>query len=159
MANYTGVKGNKGGKMARKSSIYIDYSALESYLDRLKAVEADVNQVVADAMEKIGAEVQEETKQALEDANLPAKGKYSKGNTLRSVISDPKAEKGRNIIEISLGFDKTKPGAGGFLITGTPKMQPDKKLQAIYGSKGKEKRLNQQLQEELEKAIHERMGN
>ncbi len=57
-----------------------------------------------------------------------------------------------------MGFDKTKPGAGGFLITGTPKMQPVKPLAQIYGSKKYEKQMTKEIQEELEKTIQERMS-
>ena len=34
-----------------------------------------------------------------------------------------------------VGFDYSKKGAGGFLISGTPRMRPDTELQRIYRRK------------------------
>lgn len=160
MANPRGYHshGTQGGKYARKRMLSLDYSALDEYIERLRAIEADVEEIVSDALEKGAQKVQQDTEKAIESANLPAKGRYSHGATMRSVIRDPKAYKDGRAIEVSLGFDKTKPGAGGFLITGTPKMQPVKPLAQIYGSKKYEKQMTKEIQEELEKAIQERMS-
>lgn len=157
MANYTGAKWNKGGKLARKKFLSLDSSALDSYIERLHAIEADVEKVVSDALEDAAVKVQEDTIKALDASKLPAHGKYSKGNTKESVIKDPKATMAHKCVEVPLGFDKTKPGAGGFLITGTPKMQPDRALANIYGSKKYERDINNAVQAELKKAIDERM--
>ena len=62
-------------------------------------------------------------------------------------------------MEIDIGFDKTMPGAGGFLITGTPKMQPNKELAKIYGTKTYEKTLKKDVGELLQSKIDERLGS
>ena len=161
MANPRGYHshGSQGGKYARKQFLSLDYSAIAEYIEQLRSIEADVEGIMAEALEEAADQVQEDTKKALDASNLPAKGKYSKGKTLQAVITDPKAvvEQGRSVT-ISLGFDKTKPGAGGYLITGTPKMQPDKALARIYGSKKYEKDINKVIQEHLDEAIKERMS-
>ena len=158
MPNYKGAKWNKGGKLARKQFLSLDYSAFDSYIERLRAIEADVDQVVADALENAAEKVQEDTIKAIEKSKLPAKGKYSQGDTENSVIRDIKPTVTRNYVEVKLGFDKTKPGAGGFLITGTPRMQPDRALVNIFGSKKYETDITNEIQKELEKAIKERMS-
>ena len=60
--------------------------------------------------------------------------------------------------EIGLGFDKAKPGAGGFLITGTPKMQPNNALVDIFGRKKYESQIKSDLEEVLQDEIDQRMG-
>ena len=88
---------------------------------------------------------------------LPATGKYSTGDTKKS-IAEPKVVWSGTVAEVGLGFDKTKPGAGGFLITGTPRMEPDRKLEKIYARKKYLKQINEDLSEVLENAIDEVMG-
>lgn len=158
MANTTGIKWNKGGALARKQFISLEGDAFTSYIDALRRVDADVEEVVSNALENAAEKVQEDTIKALEPAKLPAKGIYSQGETKESVLRDIKPVASRRYVEVSLGFDKTKPGAGGFLITGTPRMQPDNALVKIYGSKKYNNDITKQVTDELEKAIKERMG-
>lgn len=141
----------------RKQFISLEYGAFDSYIERLRSVEADVEKVVADAMEKAAEKVQEDTIKALEKSHLPAKGKYSQGDTENSVVRDLKPTVTRQYVEVKLGFDKTRPGAGGFLITGTPKMQPDRALAQIYGSRKYQTDITNQIKKDLDKAIKERM--
>ena len=98
----------------RKAMISIDFSAFDSYAEQLDNLGADLQEIFTSAMEEVGAEIQEDTINALEKANLPAKGVYSKGTTENQVIRDPKVEWHGTVGEMPLGFDKTKPGAGGF---------------------------------------------
>jgi hypothetical protein len=63
-----------------------------------------------------------------------------------------------SIAEIGVGFDFDKPGAGGFLITGTPRMAPDKALNKIYKSKKYMKDVQQEMIEVFQKEIIARMG-
>lgn len=141
----------------RKQFISLEYGAFDSYIERLRSVEADVEKVVADAMEEAAEKVQQDTIKALEKSHLPAKGKYSHGDTEESVVRDLKPTVTRQYVEVKLGFDKTRPGAGGFLITGTPKMQPDRALAQIYGSRKYQTDITNQIKEDLDKAIKERM--
>ena len=60
------------------------------------------------------------------------------------------------MIEIGLGFDKSKPGAGGFLITGTPKMAPDYKLEDLYVRKRYKNKLVKEIGESLQDEIDKR---
>lgn len=162
MANKTGAKWNKGGSMARKRSLDIDFSQLGSLIEKLENLDADIEKIVGDAMEEAGEQVQQDTIEALAPAYLPAKGKYSHGETEASVVRDVKVTWGGSIGEMDLGFDKTKPGAGGFLITGTPKMEPDKRLEDIYSrkktSRAYEKRIVEKIGETLQEEIDKRMG-
>jgi hypothetical protein len=160
MANPRGYHshGSQGGKYARKQMLHLDYSAIGIYIEQLQRLEASVEGIVGEAMEKAAEKVQADTEKAVESSKLPAKGIYSKGDTEKSIIKDPKASVSGRYVEVPLGFDKTKPGAGGYLITGTPKMQPDKALERIYGSKKYEKDMNNAIKEELDKAVKEIMG-
>lgn len=164
MANSQGHRthGTKGGKYARKRSLDIDYSSLGELTEKLEALGANLEQVIGAAMEKAGEQVQQDTVNALADAYLPAKGEYSHGETEASVVRDVKVQWGASVGTMPLGFDKTKSGAGGWLITGTPKMQPDKKLEDIYSrkttSRAYEKRVKTQIEKDLEDEIERRLN-
>lgn len=134
----------------------IDFSCFSDYAEKLEKLGADLQQVFDKVMLDAAEEVQQETKAALSSANLPAKGRYSRGKTMDSVI-EPKVEWNGSIAEVKLGFDKSKPGAGGFLITGTPKMAPDNKLNEIYAGKKFERQINKKIKEALQEEIDKRM--
>ena len=142
----------------RKSMLSIDFSNFSDYAEKLDELGADLKKVFADAMEQAAETVQEDTLEALESAYLPADGIYSKGITKQQVITNAKVEWSGYVGEIGLGFDKSKPGAGGFLITGTPKMQPDYKLEDIYGRKKYENHIKKDIEEVLQAEIDRIMG-
>lgn len=158
MANRTGAKWTKGGSLSRKRMLDIDFSNFEEYVEKLDLLGASLKEVFSKAMEEAAEKVQQDTIAALEDVNLPASGIYSQGDTKESVIVDPKTRWEGNLGEIPLGFDKTRKGAGGFLITGTPKMKPDYALEKIYGTRRYENQLKKQIEKALQKEIDRIMG-
>ena len=137
----------------RKNYISIDMYAFADYADKLDKLGADLKKSLGEAMEKGADKVEEDVLKAIESGNLPAKGKYSRGTTKKSVIQNAKVKWSGSQGEIGVGFDKSKPGAGGWLITGTPKMQPDQKLAKIFQSKKYAKTINDEIKKELEKQL------
>ena len=68
---------------------------------------------------------------------LPAGGKYSHGDTEKSIDNEMRTEWNALTGEIKVGFDLKKSGMKSiFLMYGTPKMKPVAGLKnAIYGAK------------------------
>lgn len=143
---------------SRKNSLSIDFSNFAEYAERLDELNADLKEIFQDAMEQAAETVEWDIMDALADANLPALGKYSQGATEASVIRDAKVQWQGMLGEIPIGFDKTMPGAGGWLITGTPKMRPDYKLEDIFSRRKYEKKIMKQIEEHLQEEIDERLG-
>lgn len=86
--------------------------------------------------------------------SLPAGGKYSTGETKKSLDTDMAVNWDGDIANIKVGFDFSKSGPTSiFLMYGTPRMAPVKGLKAaIYG--GKTKKEIAELQEaEMAKTI------
>lgn len=156
--NRTGKKWNKGGSGRRNKGLYLDFSEFEWYAEKLDLLGADLQKVIGDAMEQAAETVQEDVEEAMAKVNLPAGGKYSDGQTEASILRDVKVTWRGSYGEIGLGFDKTRPGAGGFLITGTPRMRPNYKLEDIFARKKYRKKIMDQIQEELQAAIDAYMG-
>lgn len=91
---------------------------------------------------------------------LPAKGRYSTGDTAASIDRDMNIEwKGFNG-EIKVGFDLKQSGLKSiFLMYGTPRMRPVRGLKtAIYGAKA-QKEIARIQEEALNKVIQRIMGN
>lgn len=141
-----------------RNLLKLDTSGFEDYIAQLEKLEADVKPIVEDALNKAGETITKDTIDAVAEPNLPRGGKYSTGETKESIITNPKVKWSGSIAEIGVGFDFTKPGAGGFLITGTPRMAPDKPLNKIYKSKKYMKDIQEDMTEIFQKEINRRMG-
>jgi hypothetical protein len=142
----------------RGKMLSIDFSAFSDYAEQLDNLGADLKQVIGDAMDQAAETVQDDVIEAMSAVNLPAGGKYSQGDTMSQIIKDAKTVWHGSQGEIGLGFDKTKAGAGGFLITGTPKMRPNYALEDIFSRKKYLTKIMKQISEELQDAIDERIG-
>lgn len=158
MANVLGLKWNRGGSKARKNYIAVDFSNFEAYAEKLDRLNADLKKIFGDAMEDAAKQVQEDTRKAVENANLPAGGIYSDGETKASILRDVTPKWSGYMGEVHLGFDKTKPGAGGFLITGTPKMAPDAPLAEMYSGRKYQRQINKKIEEHLQKELNKLGG-
>lgn len=86
--------------------------------------------------------------------NLPAKGRYSTGNTKQSIDEDMTVDWQGMTASIKVGFDFKKSGLKSiFLMYGTPKMPPVAGLKAaIYGTKT-QKKIGAIQEEALQKVI------
>lgn len=145
--------------MAKRSKMLsLDASAFADYIEKLDKLGADLQETIGDAMDEAGEKVQSDVTEAMAASNLPAKGKYSTGETMESIIKDPKTVWHGSNGELDLGFDKSKPGAGGFLITGTPKMKPNYKLGDIFSRKSYSRKIKLQIEKALQNEIDKRMG-
>lgn len=89
---------------------------------------------------------------------LPAGGKYSTGDTERSIDKDNTVEWEGFTGSIKVGFDFKKSGLKSiFLMYGTPKMQPVAGLKAAIYSSKTQKQIGQIQAEELNRVIKELM--
>lgn len=136
--------------MAR-NTLKLQLGGFQELITKLDSLQGDVKKAVTDALEQTGETIGEDTVDAVDNANLPAKGEYSKGQTKASIITNPLVHWSGNQAEIGVGFDYSKKGAGGFLITGTPRMKPDYELQKIY----KRKKYMNQIQNDMADVVND----
>lgn len=140
-----------------KNRIQLQLGGFDELITKFDELGGDVKDILTMAFEDAGEDVGVRTKEAMDDADLPAKGKYSSGDTKKSVIINPKATWNGSRVEIGVGFDKLKNGVGTLLITGTPRMRPNYELEKLFVRKGYMKELNDQISETLTDAIIEKM--
>lgn len=134
--------------MAR-NTLKLDTSGFTEMLRQLDGLGGNVQKAVEDALMQSAETIKEDTIAAIDASNLPARGKYSTGSTKESIVSDSRITWEGMIASVPVGFDFSIPGAGGFLITGTPRMQPDRKLNQMY----KQKRYMNQIQKDMGEVI------
>lgn len=143
--------------MAR-NTLKLDTKGFEQLLIKLDSVGGNVQEVVTKALEEAGQKISEDTHKAMAKQNLPAGGKYSRGTTEKAIVDNPQVEWSGSKASIDVGFDFGMPGAGGYLITGTPKMQPNKELNKMYKSKKYMKEIQEQMAQTVGEAITKAMG-
>ena len=134
--------------MAR-NTLKLDTSGFESLLRKMDEMGGDVKHTVNKALGEASKKITADTEAALAVANLPAGGKYSSGDTMRSVIRDNGVRWDGLTGWVPVGFDFSAPGAGGYLITGTPRMRPDAALHKMY----KQKKYMRQIQDDMSDVI------
>ena len=134
--------------MAR-NTLKLDTTGFENMLMQLDEAGGDVQKVVEEALTKAAVKIAQDTELAMAKQNLPAQGAYSSGDTLKSIIRDPRVEWEGMVGAVPVGFDFSMPGAGGFLISGTPRMRPNKTLSQMY----KQKKYMGEIYEEISDVI------
>ena len=143
--------------MAKRNTLRLDTTGLEELITKLDALQGDVKTAVTDALLQAAETVHDDTVDALADNYLPAGGKYSQGDTKLSV-SEPTVEWSGTVAVAPVGFDYGEKGAGGYLISGTPRMQPDRRLEQIYTRKKYMKQLQEDMQDVITDYITDKMG-
>lgn len=141
-----------------RNVLKLDTRGFTEYAEKLDRLDADLKSIFTDALQQAAETVTEDTIDAVADGNLPAGGKYSSGETKESIIKNPKVEWSGTFGQIGVGFDFGKPGAGGYLITGTPRMRPVRELTEIYKTKRYMNNIRKGMVDIFEDEIKRRMG-
>ena len=137
-------KGSRGGSKKR-NTLRLDTSGFEELIVKLDALQGDVKTAVNDALLQAAETVHDDTVDALADRYMPHQGVFSTGRTKTTVAP------------ASVGFDYGEKGAGGFLISGTPRMQPNRELERIYTRRRYMKALQEDMQEVVSDYINDKM--
>lgn len=143
--------------MAKRNTLRLDTSGLEALIEKLDELQGDVKSAVTDALLQAAETVHDDTVDALADEYMPQKGIYSTGDTKKAVTKPEVIWEGTTAIA-PVGFDYGEEGAGGFLISGTPRMDPNRKLEQIYTRKKYMKKLQEDMQEVITDYIADKLG-
>lgn len=139
--------------MAGRLKLKLETKGFENLISELDGLGGDVKDAITNALGQTAETIEWDTKDAVKAANLPAKGKYSQGDTEASIVSNARVRWSGTVAEIGVGFDYAKRGAGGLLITGTPRMRPDYALENIYARKKYMKQIQDDFAEIIEDHI------
>ncbi len=141
--------------MAR-NKIGLQVKGFEEYMSKLDEIGGStaMKRGVESALKSSKQYVNPQINTAMATSNLPAKGKYSSGDTKESIDTDMTVEWEGATASIKVGFNFKESGLKSiFLMYGTPKMPPVAGLKnAIYGAKTK-KEIAKIQAEALDKVI------
>ena len=143
--------------MAR-NTLKLDTTSIEKLLIDLDSLGGNVKQTAELALKKAGVQIMNDTILAVQKPNLPRQGEFSHNYTRESIIHWPKVEWDGNIAWIPVGFDFSKVGAGGFLIEGTPRMNPATKLRQIYKGKRYMGEIQKMMQDVVWESLKKEWG-
>lgn len=139
--------------MARKK-IGLQVEGIDEYMAKLDQVGGSqaMKRGVESALKASKAYVNPKIEASM--AKLPAGGRYSTGDTKKSIDKDMSVDWEGMTASIKVGFDFSKSGLTSiYLMYGTPKMSPVSGLKAaIYGAKAK-KEIARVQGEALDKVI------
>lgn len=142
--------------MAKRNTLRLDTSGFEELIVKLDELQGDVKAAVNDAILQAAETVHDDTVDALADEYMPHQGVYSTGQT-KTTVAKPEVKWSGTLAEAPVGFDYGEKGAGGFLISGTPRMQPNRQLEQIYTRKKYMRKLQEDMQEVIGDYIIEKM--
>lgn len=137
--------------MSKKNKVTIDFKGFEEYAENLDKLGGDLKSAVDKALL--------ESKDFVDEQLRTEMSKHKRTGRTVSTIKDDDVEWSGTLASIDVGFSISHGGlASIFLMYGTPRAQPDRKLyNAIYGRTTKRK--VREIQEEIfTKAIKEKMG-
>ena len=144
--------------MARRNTLKLDTSKFYDLLTKVEGAGKSVRKIVNDSLGKAVEIIASDTEAAIAPANLPAGGKYSTGRTVESIIRDNTVRWEGFVAWVPVGFDFSLPGAGGYLITGTPRMKPDYALNKMYKQKKYMTKIETDISEAISDYLEEEIG-
>lgn len=140
-----------------KNKAKVKLEGFKEMITTLDSLGGDLVGVAADALTQAGETIGWDTMEAAQNPNMPAEGKYSTGRTEQAVLTTPRVEVSGNLVEVGAGFDYTKDGAGGILITGTPRMKPNYELQKIFKGRRYMNNISKDIEAVVQDEIERRL--
>lgn len=140
-----------------KNKAKVKLEGFKEMITALDSLGGDLVGIAADALSQAGETIGWDTLEAAQNPNMPAEGKYSTGRTEQAVLTTPRVEVSGNLVEVGAGFDYTKDGAGGILITGTPRMKPNYELNKIFKGRRYMNNISKDIEAVVQDEIERRL--
>ena len=122
-----------------KKKFGIEFEGFKEILQQFRELEADIIPVTTKALEETHAYITPKIHEKMKPSNLPAKGKYSTGQSESQIIDEPFVEWDGYVGKVDIGFSLDETLTPIYLIYGTEKMNAVNGLKnTIYGKKTKE---------------------
>lgn len=118
-----------------KRMMSVEFEGFEEVIKRLEKLDGDIKSTTEKALKETHRLVTKEAEEAAQVSNLPAKGRYSSGDTLKSLKRDADILWTGTKAEVPVGFSISKGGLPSiFMMYGTPRYMKNQKMyNAIWG--------------------------
>lgn len=124
----------------------LEITGLDKLLERIDKMGSDSKKVCEEALRETHKIVTQKAEEGMAKSNLPAGGKYSYGDTLRTLRREALIYWNGDVASVPVGFDINNGGLTSiFLMYGTPRMKKDQTLyNAFFGAKTRKEILEAQ---------------
>ena len=141
--------------MARAS---LDYSGMDKLMGDIIKAGGNIEEAAKDALKITHKHVTGKIEKAMPKHTIndkPVDWDHT-GETKESLIKEADIEFSNGVGQVVAGFDF--PGAASYLIRGTPRMQPDPKLEQAMGGKNVRRQVHELQEEAFEDYLSEILG-
>jgi hypothetical protein len=115
---------------------YIEFEGFEEAIQRLTKLEGNAKATAEKALKETHRIITKKAEESAQKPNLPAKGKYSGGDTSESLYREGDVEWAGTLASVKTGFSISKGGlASIFMIYGTPRHMKNQKMYNAFWSK------------------------
>lgn len=119
-----------------KSKVVIEFEGFEEVTARLTKLGGDVQKTTEKALKEAHRIVTNKALESVQPQNLPAKGKYSSGRTMKSLVHQANVEWAGGVASVRVGFNIKKGGLPSiFMMYGTPRYMKNQKMYNAFFSK------------------------
>lgn len=117
-------------------SLKLEFTGFDEMLKKLNQLNADTKSIAEAALVKTFDIVTEKAEQAVQPANLPAKGEFSTGGSEKSLVTTPRITWSGTQGSVKVGFNIKKGGLPTiFMMYGTPRYMKNQKMyDAFFGT-------------------------
>lgn len=110
--------------------VNLEFTGFDEILKKLTKLEADTQKIAEEALTETHKIITAKAESAVAKSNLPAHGKFSHGETEKSIKRDPDITWNGTIGSVAVGYNIKKGGLPSiFMMYGSPRYM---KVQAVY---------------------------
>ena len=115
--------------------LQLDFGGFNDILEQLNKLGEDAQKATDEALTEAFKIITRKATDAVQKPNLPAQGRYSSGNSERSLVRDPKITWSDTVASVDVGFNIKHGGLPTiFMMYGTPRYMKNQALyDAFYG--------------------------
>lgn len=126
----------------------LEFDGLDELTKRIASVNGNVKNTTEKALRKTHSIVTAKAEESAQKPNLPAKGKYSNEDTLKSLKRNAEIKWVGDIGSVDVGFDISNGGlASIFMIYGTPRYMKNQKMYNAFKGKATLDEIHQAQQD------------
>lgn len=128
---------------------YIEFEGFNEVVARLTKLGADTKSITEKALKETHKYITAQAEESAQEQNLPAKGDYSSGDTLKSLKRQANIQWAGTLASVETGFSIREGGlASIFMMYGTPKYMKNQKMYNAFFSKKTQDEVKK-IQEEI----------
>lgn len=122
--------------MGYKNKMTIEFKGFDEVIKKMEKLNGNVKDITEQGLKETHRIVTHKAEEAVQKANLPAKGKYSTGLTKNTLKKDAEITWNGSQASVDVGFSISKGGlASIFMIYGTPRYMKNQKMYDAFWSK------------------------